>query len=178
MRQLFYQRIGPFDLVFCGGCAFSIGYYADSYSLVQTGPSPAGDYRRLSLPSFSGEHLPVACSVSIADEEMTIEIFGFGQPIHRCQLLDIAGVGSAEIDLYALPSLGLLRDLRTDGFCDWVEADVACKAEWSCERRPSAESHQDYGSGCHRDKQGDQHLNNSWLIRHIPIQANDTRTRA
>jgi len=81
LRQLFYQCIGPFDLVFGGRGVFSIGYYADAYSLAQAGPRPAGDDRPLSLPSWCGKHLPVARACSIADDEMTIEILCIREPI-------------------------------------------------------------------------------------------------
>ena len=76
--QLFNQGISPLDLVFSGRRAFAVGNDADAYGLGWAAPGPAGRDGPLPLPVLRGKDLAVASAGAVADDEVTIEVLGFG----------------------------------------------------------------------------------------------------
>ena len=78
----------------------------------------------LPVPSVGGLDETVVATEAVADDEVTVEVFGIGKARERGELFDIACVGPAVEDFDAVPLSGLLRECREDGFFDGVEAVV------------------------------------------------------
>jgi hypothetical protein len=58
----------------------------------------------LSLPLFCWLYLAIAAAETVAQTEVAVDIFGSEQAIERSQLLYVASLGSAIVNLNAVPA--------------------------------------------------------------------------
>jgi len=85
--------------------------------------------------------LPVAATEPVADDEVTVDIHCAAEPVERGQLFNITGPASAEVNLYAIPTLALLSYSGVHGIFDWRQAYITCETERSGHRRSAAQGH-------------------------------------
>ena len=147
--KFFRQHLDSFYLAIGRACDFAVRYDANADGLCAAEPVPVRDGRQLPLPPLRRQYVAVGASFAVAYTEMAIDIFRFREAVVHGQLLDIAGVGAAIINLDAVPSIGRLGSLRTNGICDGIETTIGPEGKRAGGRRIMPRGHQEYGAARH-----------------------------